>query len=449
MGEASLWGALLGEHCDGEIWGFFVHPFVMLYCFFILAQLCDGHLTRALELLVDKLGMSEDVAGATFLAMASSAPELFTSLIATLVVESASGVGNILGSAVFNLLVIIGVVPIFAGNTLKIWWYPTARDAIFYMIAIIEVFLVLLDSKVYWYEGLIMTLSYFGYVFFFTQNQRVIRKLGLKVPGEEEEEKAEETQKEDGVAIGKAATVSPDAEGEGSKPATSPGSAWEDKDGEKAADKAEEKKTEEKKTEEEEEEEDKGFLKYEPIMFLIDKVTPTSPEWLFTMFGLCVLWIGFFTYFAVDSSLRLGCLVGMPDVVMGLIFLAAGTSVPDAMGSIAVAKEGKGDMAVANAVGSNTFDILLGLGLPWTIKGLIDGKPIEMPDDGTLIMAICLLTCCLWSYLILLTCNKFLLTKRFGFLLLFMYGCSVAFFLIYYYFLKDEVFYATTTTAAR
>ncbi len=75
--------------------------------------------------------------------------------------------------------------------------------------------------------------------------------------------------------------------------------------------------------------------------------------------------------------------------IMGIIVLAAGTSVPDTLASVKVAKEGAhvssllcvyaccvcdvclryvssgmGDMAVSNAIGSNVFDILLGLGLP-------------------------------------------------------------------------------------
>ena len=49
-------------------------------------------------------------------------------------------------------------------------------------------------------------------------------------------------------------------------------------------------------------------------------------------------------------------------VVMGTTVLAAGTSIPDALSSIAVAKDGLANMAVANAVGSNVFDIWLGLG---------------------------------------------------------------------------------------
>lgn len=38
---------------------------------------------------------------------------------------------------------------------------------------------------------------------------------------------------------------------------------------------------------------------------------------------------------------------------IGLTFVAAGVSIPDALSSMAVIKEGYGDMAVSNAVGSN------------------------------------------------------------------------------------------------
>lgn len=53
---------------------------------------------------------------------------------------------------------------------------------------------------------------------------------------------------------------------------------------------------------------------------------------------------------------------------MGLTFLAAGTSVPDAVSSIIVTKQGHGAMGLSNSIGSNTIDIFLCLGLPWLLK---------------------------------------------------------------------------------
>merc|ERR1740130_318163 len=86
------------------------------------------------------------------------------------------------------------------------------------------------------------------------------------------------------------------------------------------------------------------------------------------LFSASIANIGLCTYVMVDSTSRTGCNLNISPLIMGLVFLAAGTSVPDALGSIAVAKQGEGDMAVANALGSNVFDILLGLSIPWTIK---------------------------------------------------------------------------------
>eukprot|EP00959_Pyramimonas_sp_CCMP1952_P044146 922770-Pyramimonas_sp.AAC.1 len=72
---------------------------------------------------------------------------------------------------------------------------------------------------------------------------------------------------------------------------------------------------------------------------------------------------------------------------MSVLVLAAGTSIPDMFGSLAVAREGQGDMAVSNAIGSNVFDILLGLGLPWFIMILWRGEDIEV-EKGDLFMNI-------------------------------------------------------------
>ena len=56
---------------------------------------------------------------------------------------------------------------------------------------------------------------------------------------------------------------------------------------------------------------------------------------------------------------------------LGLTFVAGGTSFPDFLASMLVAKKGLADMAVSNAFGSNIFDVLLGLGWPWMMQTTI------------------------------------------------------------------------------
>lgn len=59
--------------------------------------------------------MSNDVAGATFMAAATSAPELFVNVIGTFITEGDIGIGTIVGSAVFNILAVAACCGIGAG----------------------------------------------------------------------------------------------------------------------------------------------------------------------------------------------------------------------------------------------------------------------------------------------------------------------------------------------
>ncbi len=57
---------------------------------------------------------------------------------------------------------------------------------------------------------------------------------------------------------------------------------------------------------------------------------------------------------------QVGETIGITEEIMGLTILAAGTSIPDLITSVIVARKGLGDMAVSSSVGSNIFDITVG-----------------------------------------------------------------------------------------
>jgi len=103
-----------------------------------------------------------------------------------------------------------------------------------------------------------------------------------------------------------------------------------------------------------------------------------------------IVWIAVLAYFMVWMTTDFGARNGVPDAIMGLTLLAAGTSIPDALSSVAVAKRGHGDMAVSSSIGSNIFDILFGLPVPWLIATMMRGiqndgdfvKATLMPDGG-------------------------------------------------------------------
>ena len=56
----------------------------------------------------------QDVAAATFMSIATSAPELFVNIIGTFLTKSDMGIGTIVGSSIFNTLGVASVAGLFA-----------------------------------------------------------------------------------------------------------------------------------------------------------------------------------------------------------------------------------------------------------------------------------------------------------------------------------------------
>lgn len=128
---------------------------------------------------------------------------------------------------------------------------------------------------------------------------------------------------------------------------------------------------------------------------------PGNSRLCFFSFILSILWIGSFTYFMVMWAEVIGNTLGIPMVLMGLTILAAGTSVPDLLSSVIVARMGEGDMAVSSSIGSNIFDITIGLPIPWLLFMIYHKgeKEITIGTEGIatsiiilLVMIVCIVT---------------------------------------------------------
>lgn len=104
---------------------------------------------------------------------------------------------------------------------------------------------------------------------------------------------------------------------------------------------------------------------------------------------------------------------------MGLVVLAIGTSVPDALGSMIAARGGEANMAIANAVGSNVFDVLIGLGFPWFLRGIIM-EPMEVDREG-IEQNVIILFCTAILFVIILALNRWSMNSKTGILLFCIY----------------------------
>jgi len=110
---------------------------------------------------------------------------------------------------------------------------------------------------------------------------------------------------------------------------------------------------------------------------------------------------------------------------MGVTILAAGTSIPDLLSSVIVARQGFGDMAVSSSIGSNIFDILVGLPIPWLISIAAKEKDVVVGSDG-LAISIVILLCMLIAVVGIIKFSGWKLTKNLAFAMLLLYVAYVA-----------------------
>ena len=96
------------------------------------------------------------------------------------------------------------------------------------------------------------------------------------------------------------------------------------------------------------------------------------------------LWVG--ARLLVDSAVRLARGAGLSELAIGLTVVAAGTSAPELAVSIDAAYKGFGDIAVANVLGSNVYNLAFVLGVVALIR-LIPISQSLVRRDGVALLA--------------------------------------------------------------
>ncbi|KAM3625779.1 uncharacterized protein V6R79_017521 [Siganus canaliculatus] len=591
-----------------------LHLMGMVYMFVALAIVCDEFFVPALEVITKKLQISDDVAGATFMAAGGSAPELFTSLIGVFISHSNVGIGTIVGSAVFNILFVIGMCAIFSREMLHLTWWPLFRDVTFYIVDLLMLIVFFLDNTIMWWESILLLLGYISYVSFMKFNSQIEQAVKTQInkhmsivkvwTAEEPEKDSEATavpvaaapapppapaaapaappppaapapptpkaedksKSEPGPPRGsprgpkpaadpeedksrlrvrpvlqrggssaslhntslrstifqlmihtldplgeaknkvkplnvpltgksqsksnhrsRAVDQKPNAEqaapaaaaaapgaagGAAAEPSTSQpqkteetsektpaqpeeqkaderseGNAEEDSGDEESSgdddddDESDEDDDDKDKEDGDEEEEESEPLSLEwpetrrkqatyllllPIVFplwltLPDVRNPASTRFFAMTFLGSIIWIGAFSYLMVWWAHQVGETVGISEEIMGLTILAAGTSIPDLITSVIVARKGLGDMAVSSSVGSNIFDITVGLPVPWLLyTGLHQGQPVTVSSNG-LFCAIVLLFLMLLFVIISIAACRWKMSRILGLTMFFLY----------------------------
>ncbi|AWP20281.1 putative sodium/potassium/calcium exchanger 4-like [Scophthalmus maximus] len=436
-------------------------------------------------LCLQKLDLSEDVAGATFMAAGSSAPELFASVIGVFITHGDVGVGTIVGSAVFNILCIIGVCGIFAGQVVMLTKWAVFRDSFYYILSVLALIAFIYDEKIVWWESLVLVLMYAGYIlvmkfnssmqrFFMGKSKKNVANGNAAASSEMEDVKPSNPYSRGSVVmVDEIMHASPSkfrfpeaglrvmvTSHFGPKTRLRMASRLIITERQKLVQAANGVETqvidgkveiengnvpEDKPAEPKENITISPFhvpngigskLKWLiswPLLLLLFLTVPNcaKPRWekyFMLSFILSTVWIAVFSYFMVWMVTIVGYTLGIPDVIMGITFLAAGTSVPDCIASLIVARQGLGDMAVSNTIGSNVFDILVGLGVPWAIQTMcVDYGSAVMINSRGLLYSVVLLLGSVALTVLGIHLNKWRLDLKLGIYVLILYAIFLCF----------------------
>ena len=283
----------------------------------------------------DYLGrnMPPGVKGATINAIGSSMPELLTSLAFIFTVSKLSAAEGIMaavaataGSAIFNIVIIPALVILTAvwvkkqTDFVSVSKSTIIRDGFFLLLAEFILISILTGSIVItWQTGLLLIFTYGLYVMY------LFWQMSMHEAVEEEEEEEEDDDGEVPGLITQILTL--------------------------------------------------DFIN----VFYRGRAMDESMAWAVLGFSVAVLAVA--CHVLAEGVVLASEALSVPIFITSLLLASAATSVPDTILSIKDAAKGNYDDAVANAVGSNIFDITICAGLPFLLYTLMHG-PVIIPMDS-------------------------------------------------------------------
>ena len=328
--------------------GILIPLVVIFFTCLIIWRACDGF-----EVASEYIGrnMSEGVRGGTINAISSSIPELFTTLIALFVLSSkdgfAIGLGTTAGSALFNgmiipaacILTVVGTVVMGVHvSSVNVGSKVILRDGLSLIACEFILILVINGTSLHWWQGLLLMALYITYFAYMV--------LSMKAVDSDEDDDDEDEEEDDDEARGGLfywISGGPILDLE----------RWFIRE------------HHEKQMKEE-------TWNAWPLLLA---ATATIGVACWMLVKACE-WLGtgnevepHYVLFGQEFS---G--LGMPAMFVAVIFASMATSVPDTVISIRDARDGDYDDAVANALGSNIFDICFALGFPLFIYTMINGS---------------------------------------------------------------------------
>ena len=261
-------------------------------------------LTEGAVAVAEKLKVPQIVIGLTIVAVGTSMPEFCVSLVSAIKGTPDLAVGNVVGSNIFNTLLIVGVAAVIAPITIL----PSTvkKDIPFALVASALLMMLGYDGNLSRIDAVVLLIMFAAFMY-------ITLKAPSKLPQEGEPQQAKIEEREVRNDVMEVRT----------------------EDGEVRNDDGETSK---------------------------DAPLPLGGVWrgLLIPLGLTCLIVG--SNIFVNGATFVAGYFGVSEAVIGLTVVAMGTSLPELATTVVAARKGNSGIAIGNVLGSNVFNILFILG---------------------------------------------------------------------------------------
>jgi K+-dependent Na+/Ca+ exchanger-like protein len=419
-----------------------------------MAAICDEYLVPAVDKICERFHIPEDVAGATLVAFACNGPELLTNVCGIFVTKSSVGMGTIVGSAIFNVLIICASCPLCSPEGfLKVPKVSFLRDALFSLISIVILLwaLPVID--------MLRASVLFGMAFVYTFCVAKTKDWFPQPDVDDDEDYHAVAPEHDvhhpdhhplprdfkdfGKASGRLSLVSKDLKDITGPPSLSNSakkSLLKSPDGYAAIPEAPEGASADDDATFSErmgvpvfdgsESAMKKFLAWLsfviclPTLFVLyiivpDVRTSRDKDQYYLSFVISMVLLSLTAFVVCIGSDQLHGYWGIPQSFLGLTLVSVGTSFPNLWASVVTARVGRGAIAVSNALGSNVQNVFLVLAAPIWVDVVLNG-PYNSGSNAVLVSVIWMAVT-LAITVISTAVNGFVMTKSAAFVMVTVY----------------------------
>jgi len=278
------------------------------------------------------LGISQIILGVTASAIGTSLPEFGSALIASLSGSVELGVGTVIGSNIWNIAGILGISATVAG-LIRTNKDGLTRDWLMMLSTSLILIFFMFFGNINWTASVVMITAYCFYLWFLIKAQKK-HSEGNNCKSKIELEKDNSLIENDDSLIEKDSSLT-----ENIQPETA-----------------------------------KRSIKKKNIIFV--------------MIGLSGLILG--CRLLVYSGVELARIAGVPEMIMGLFTLAIGTSIPELVVTLSSAMKGLHDLSIGTVLGSNTFNVIIGIGIPALLL-TVPVEPLSLFFDAPVMIIVTIL----------------------------------------------------------